>query len=326
MTVNQRWDIAREQRVCFRCLSHGHQGETCVRSRVCGLSGCTSAHHHLLHDENSVGLQTRVNDRREESERQPAEDEPMLRPLSGSETMEGELNARTHTMTLVTAPFSTSKFIGLRTVPVYVTNGGRRVKVNALLDEASSRSYLNSDVAAELGLEGSPHELRVNVLNGLQTALETSLVEFEINSLDGSTSETVSAYTTERVTGNMQVVDWNPYKSKWTHLQMIDFPEPAARSIADMLIGADHSDLLYSLRDVRGKPGEPVARLTPLGWTYLGSPEIDSGGIQANFTILVNDSHKLNNLVCRFWDIEEPREPRLANQRRSLPEIQLLRP
>ena len=39
------------------------------------------------------------------------------------------------------------------------TNGAWRVKVNALLNEASSKLYLNSDVAAELRLEGSPHEL-----------------------------------------------------------------------------------------------------------------------------------------------------------------------
>ena len=44
----------------------------------------------------------------------------------------------------------------LQTVTVYLTN---QVKVNALLDEANSRSYLNSDVTAELGLEGRPHIL-----------------------------------------------------------------------------------------------------------------------------------------------------------------------
>ena len=118
MTVNQRWDIAREQRVCFRCLSYGHQGEACVRSRICGLNGCRSAHHYLLHDENSVGLRTRENNRREEPENQPAQDESVLRPLSGSVTIEGELNARTHTTTLVTAPFNTPKIVALRTVPV----------------------------------------------------------------------------------------------------------------------------------------------------------------------------------------------------------------
>ena len=80
-----------------------------------------------------------------------------------------------------------------------------------------------------------------------------------------------------------------------------------------MLIGADHYDLLYSLRDVTGKPGEPVARLTPLGWTCLGSPEMDPGGIQTNFTFLVNDSNNLDCLIRRYWDIEEPRQTKIVN-------------
>ena len=177
------------------------------------------------------------------------------------------------------------------------------------MDEASSRSYLNSDVAATLGLEGSPHELTVNVLNGHHTTLDTSLAESVVNSLDGSTSETVSLYTTERVTGNMQVVDWNLYKSKWTHLQMIDLPEPGPRAIIDMLKGADHSDLLYSLRDA----GEPVARLTPLGWTCLGSQEIDPEGIQTGFTFVVNDSSNLDCLIGRYREIEEPQQTQIVN-------------
>ena len=51
-----------------------------------------------------------------------------------------------------------------------------------------SDNYRDSNVQTELRLEGSPHELIVNVLNGRHTALDTSLVEFVINSLDGSTS------------------------------------------------------------------------------------------------------------------------------------------
>jgi len=42
----------------------------------------------------------------------------------------------------------------LRTIPVYLNNGSRKMKVNALLDDASTRSYNNSDVAAELSLQG----------------------------------------------------------------------------------------------------------------------------------------------------------------------------
>lgn len=60
---------------------------------------------------------------------------------------EGKPNERTCTITSSTA--SSTKFVALRTVPV---------RVNALLDGGSSETYLNSDITAELGLEGSSHE------------------------------------------------------------------------------------------------------------------------------------------------------------------------
>ena len=56
-------------------------------------------------------------------------------------------------------------------------------------------------VAAELGLEGSPHELTV------KEKLNSSIVEFTINSLDGRVHKKASVYTTERVMGNMQVLN-----------------------------------------------------------------------------------------------------------------------
>ena len=62
-------------------------------------------------------------------------------------------------------------------------------------------------VAAELGLEGSPHELTVKVLNDNQEKLNSSIVEFTINSLDGRVHKKASVYTTERVMGNMQVLN-----------------------------------------------------------------------------------------------------------------------
>lgn len=117
-----------------------------------------------------------------------------------------------------------------------------------------------------------------------------------------------SAYTTERVTGNMQVLNWNLYKTKWKHLECIKFPQVGPRPIVDLLIGVDQADLLYSLEDVRGRPGEPIARLTPLGWTCIGNPELQASQAQTNFTFLVKDSHELNNLVRRFWDVDDSKE------------------
>ena len=50
----------------------------------------------------------------------------------------------------------TTESIALRTIPVYLKNGSIRLRVNALLpvDHASTKTYINSDVAAKMGLQG----------------------------------------------------------------------------------------------------------------------------------------------------------------------------
>ena len=88
-------------------------------------------------------------------------------------------------------------------------------------------------------------------------------------------------------------------------------PETWTTPPSDILIGVDHVDLHYSFKDVKGRPGEPVARLTPLGWTCVGPASTQrSGGLQTNFTHTYfvreqqENSDEISNLLRRFWEIE----------------------
>lgn len=188
--------MLKSKKLCFRCLSDGHRGEACFRSRVCGIKGCRSHHRRLLHE-----------DPKKEENAEVAREADGSNAVNASATTGGESSERTLTATIRTGPLPTSEFVALRTVPVYLTSGKRRLKVNALLDDASSRKYLNCDIATELGLEGRSHELTVNVLNDNQERLDTTVVEFMISSCGGKVSKLASAHTAERVTGNKQVVD-----------------------------------------------------------------------------------------------------------------------
>ena len=52
MTVDQRWIMAKEAKICFRCLRGGHQSPQCPEGAErgpCGLNGCGYNHHQLLH-------------------------------------------------------------------------------------------------------------------------------------------------------------------------------------------------------------------------------------------------------------------------------------
>ena len=90
----------------------------------------------------------------------------------------------------------------------------------------------------------------------------------------------------------------------------ITFHKLGSRPIVDILIGLDSADLHYSFKDVRGEPGQPIARLTPLGWTCVGDlGQIDQHNATTNFvrTCFVSEEakmDKLNATLRRFWEID----------------------
>ena len=81
-----------------------------------------------------------------------------LTSVTSGPATEEELTERTHTTTAGVKPTPAAKFVVLITVPVYLTSGKRKIKVNARLDYGSSKTYLISDIAADLELEGSPND------------------------------------------------------------------------------------------------------------------------------------------------------------------------
>ncbi|XP_071118407.1 uncharacterized protein [Haliotis cracherodii] len=117
----------------------------------------------------------------------------------------------------------------------------------------------------------------------------------------------MSALTINRVTGDLKVIDWQKHRNKWNHLRGIRFPTIAKHPVVDLLIGIDYLQLHQSHQDVCGRPGEPIARRTPLGWTCIGNVGHDDG--QPSYCALTYYTHspnsELSDLVKSFWDVEE---------------------
>ena len=128
-------NVAKEQKLSFRCLSNGHRKEACSRSRACGLNGSGSHHHRMLHEDPKKEEKTEANGA-------GSREVDSSNTLQVGATAEEGSEERTHTTTTGTEAVPSSGFVALRTVPVYVTNHHWRIKVNALLDDRSSRTYL----------------------------------------------------------------------------------------------------------------------------------------------------------------------------------------
>ena len=49
LKVWQRWNMAKQCKLCYKCLESGHLAQSCTKGRECGLNGCKLTHHRLLH-------------------------------------------------------------------------------------------------------------------------------------------------------------------------------------------------------------------------------------------------------------------------------------
>ena len=141
-------------------------------------------------------------------------------------------------------------------------------------------------------------------------------LDVTIESLDGEFSKDIKVKTCpKRVTGNYKLENWKQSKNRWSPLKKCDFAEPAQEGLVDLLIGVDNAELHYSRADVRGEEGDPVARLGPLGWTCIGSPEGKQWtGARSHIsrTLFTRDPNVSVSDVCwgvdrtlkGFWEVE----------------------
>ena len=244
-SVQDRWSIAKDRNICYRCLQNGHLGRNCTSTKKCGIENCEKTHHRSLHPLSS-------------NEQKSLESQSQKRESRSNFGINSEGR-------IVPAK------VALRLLPVYlIGKGGHKRKVQAFLDDGSDSSYVRADVARALGIIVEEGNLTISTLVDQNSLVPSGLVKLELESLDGSTRGELGARTLESMCEGLHAPNWQKLKDNWTHLQGIKFPKIPGNRQVDILIGSDHPELTLALEERSGKPGEPVARKTPLGWTCVG--------------------------------------------------------
>lgn len=69
LSVGERWDVVKKNKVCFSCLSsQDHRANECTNRKKCGEASCEKLHHWLLHKNPEQGRdEERSNSRRSRS-------------------------------------------------------------------------------------------------------------------------------------------------------------------------------------------------------------------------------------------------------------------
>ncbi|CAB4020872.1 Nucleotide-binding oligomerization domain-containing 2 [Paramuricea clavata] len=228
--LQQDWSWCVElYKVCYRCLSENHLGKDCPRTRVCGQEGCKSNHHQLLHETGTRDQKKKVN---QDGEAKISQSPPSHNLISQSQSVP-DLKADEN-------------------------SSGTEKKTYV----ATLASKIVEEVAGVLGLSAPYEPVTVQVLNENIETFDTKSVDLILENSDGNVQVPFQAFRCPRqITGSYKVVDWRRYQKRWLHLGVCNFPKATLDPLVDVLIGQDQVDLHYARCDVRGKPGEPSARL-----------------------------------------------------------------
>ena len=89
--------------------------------------------------------------------------------------------------------------MALRTVPVILKYGKKKILVNCFLDEGSNTTYVNEGVVEELGVKGEKELITVNVANDQQVSFPSMSFTIGVESVDWCVDAKIVA---QRATGN----------------------------------------------------------------------------------------------------------------------------
>ncbi|CAG9114379.1 unnamed protein product [Plutella xylostella] len=270
--VNSRWEIAKSQRLCFRCLRYKSKTHSCKRNR-CGEDGCNYFHHRLLHFRRSTE--------------------------TGPETNNNE------TVSSMWSPRKTHAY--LKILPVKIVGPAGEVHTHALLDDGSTVTLIDVAIAKQAGLTGPIEPLNIAAIADTKmTACHSRRVKV---TLQGERAQyTIQARTIDNIRLSAQTVKYEDLRS-CAHLQDIAHQLKYEAAKPQVLIGQDNCHLLIASEVRQGQHDEPIASHTPLGWVLHGAHKItvDKSHHRVNRLTTLEDDlcEPLIEPTCHHRNLEE---------------------
>ncbi|XP_038116955.1 uncharacterized protein LOC119769128 [Culex quinquefasciatus] len=281
-TLEERRRIVEEYRLCSNCLGV-HGKKPCRISDKCDIDGCQQQHHALLHSKQKSGG---TESKRAEQKRE--KNEPKV---SGA-------NA-------ITNHHYAGKTALFRIIPVELHGNNRTVSAFAFLDDGSSRTMVDEEIAKELGVEGEVLPLCLQwTANVKRTESESQRIALEIS---GGEDEARFALNDVRTVKKLdlprQSLRYTELAKTFPHLQGLpvkDYANAAPR----ILIGNDNAHVTAMLKVREGQPGEPIAARSRLGWTVYGKQDHTAGRVHSFHVCECQDDQSLQDLVKEFFSVE----------------------
>ncbi len=157
-------------------------------------------------------------------------------------------------------------------VAVYVKAPGSQgsVKTHALLDTGSTNSFCTEGLLRQLGVQGWKEDILLNTMAKSSESTRVTVASLEVKGIHGvHTLPIPSVLAREAVPIGTQNIVTDFDEQLWPHLQGFEVPRVHEGEVT-LLIGQDIPEALAPISVVRGRPGEPYAVQTSLGWSVCG--------------------------------------------------------
>ena len=183
---------------------------------------------------------------------------------------------------------------------------GSMVEARALLDNASSASFISERLVQSLCLPRTRQNVRVSGIGGMSHGSPTQYISnFRISAIKSARRKIdITAVIVPKVTCDLPVHPV-PFDSKWKHLTSLSLADPTFGKPGriDILLGVDvFADVLRQGWRT-GPAGSPVAFATEFGWVLSGQAEPSSSAehVTTHHTSVAFKDDTLR----KFWEIEE---------------------
>ncbi len=300
---DQMMVVLKSKHLCLICLKPGHFVKECTSTNRCRK--CQKLHHTLLHVD------------------APPEHHGSTDATPATLPSSNAIPEHTH----VAHANSKSRHFLLMTCRVLVLSPeGVTTQARALLDSASSTSFISEHLAQNLRLTRRRRQAQITGIGGLaHQSLGQSVVRLSIAPMSSVRERfEVEAIVLPKVTSDLPVHPV-PYDQKWHHLSGISLADPdfGSPGKVDLLLGVDvFGDVLRHGRR-SGPSGSPTAFETRFGWVLAGaiSGEMPLSRVISNHVTALST----DDLLRRFGETEElssGRPPHSVDEQRVVTHFQ----
>jgi hypothetical protein len=180
---------------------------------------------------------------------------------------------------------------------------GSSVEARAILDSASSASFISEHLTQSLCLPRYNQNARISGIAGIShKSPAQSITTFDITAVRSSSEKIgVTAVVIPKVTCDLPLHPI-PFDLKWNHLNNVQLADASFGQPGkiDILLGVD---IFVNVLRRFGPPGSPVAFETKFGWVLAGETNacVPANHVTTYHTSLLSD----DDILKKFWEIEE---------------------